>query len=72
MDEIGGPILANPINLVAFLLFFFGIPVFLLVAILPALIILDLMIERRLRFIRKLAENMGITDFADVTVVKVE
>ena len=72
MDEIGGPILANPINLVAFLLFFFGIPVFLLIAILPALIILDLMKERRLKFIRKLAENMGITDFADVTLVKVE
>jgi hypothetical protein len=72
MDELEGAILANPINLIAFLLFFFGIPVFLLITILPALIILDLMKERRLRFIRKIAEKMGVTDFADVTLVKVE
>jgi len=72
MDEIGGPILANPINLVAFLLFFFGIPIFLLISILPSLIIFDLMKERRLRFIRKLAEKMGIVDFVDISLEKVD
>ena len=72
MDEIGGPILTNPINLVAFLLFFFGIPIFLLITILPSLIIFDLMKERRLRFIRKVAEKMGINDFVDISLEKVE
>jgi hypothetical protein len=72
MDEIGGPILSNPINLGAFLLFFFGIPIFLLITILPALIFFDLMKERRLRFIRKIAEKMGIIEFADITIAKVK
>ena len=57
MAEIGGPILANPINLIAFLLFFFGIPIFLLITILPSLIIFDLMKEKRLKFIRSMAEK---------------
>ena len=70
MAEIGGPILANPINLIAFLLFFFGIPIFLLITILPSLIIFDLMKEKRLRFIRSMAEKMGIVDFVDISLEK--
>lgn len=71
MDEIGGPILANPINLIAFLLFFFGIPIFLLITILPSLIFFDLIKERRLRFIRNIAEKMGIADFVEISLEKV-
>ena len=70
MAEIGGPVLANPINLIVFLLFFFGIPIFLLITILPSLIIFDLMKEKRLRFIRSLAEKMGIVDFVDISLEK--
>jgi hypothetical protein len=71
MDEIGGTIVGNPVNLVAFLLFFFGIPIFLLITILPTLIIFDLVKERRLRFIRKIAVKMGIIEFADISIAKV-
>ena len=71
INEIVGPILANPINLVAFLVFFFGIPFFLLITTLPSLIIFDMMKERRLRFIRKIAEKMGISDFIEINLQKV-
>ena len=49
---------------------YFLAPIFLLITILPSLIIFDLMKEKRLRFIRSLAEKMGIVDFVDISLEK--
>ena len=72
MNEISGPILANMINLAAFLVFFFGLPIFLLIAILPSLIILDITKEHRLRFVRKFSKKMGVTDFVKISFEKIK
>lgn len=44
----------------------------MLIAVLPSLIIFDIMKEHRLRFIRNFAEKMGITDFVEISFKKVE
>jgi len=72
MNELMGPILANPINLIAFLVFFFGLPIFLLIAVIPSLIILDITKEHRIRFVRNFAEKMGIADFVKISLEKIK
>lgn len=57
----------NPLDLLAFLMFFLGIPIFLLIAVIPSLIIFDMTKRHRTRFIRNFAEKLGITDFVRIT-----
>lgn len=60
----------NPTALTGTLVFFFGFPVFIFVAILPSLIILDVTKEHRIHFVRKIAEKMAITEFLEVSLEK--
>lgn len=62
----------NPIDLVTFLMFFLGLPIFLLIAVIPSLIILDIMKEHRVRFVRNFAEKTGITDFVEFSLEKAD
>jgi len=61
----------NPTELIGTLVFFFGFPAFIFIAIIPSLIILDLTKDQRIRFTRKIAEKMGITEFLEISVEKV-
>ena len=47
----------NPVDVGIFLLFFLGLPIFLLMAVIPSLIILDVTKEHRIRFVRNFAEK---------------
>lgn len=58
----------NPTEQIGTLVFFFGFPAFIFIAIIPSLIILDVMKDHRIRFIRKIAEKMGITEFLEISV----
>lgn len=62
---------SNLMDIIVFAVFFFGLPLFLLIAIIPSLIILDKTKEHRIRFIRNTAEQMGITDFVEISFKKV-
>ena len=61
----------NTTELFGTLVFFFGFPAFIFIAILPSLIILDLAKEHRIRFVRKVAKKMAITEFLEVSIEKV-
>lgn len=61
----------NPTALIGTLVFFFGFPVFIFIAVLPSLIILDVTKEHRVHFVRKIAEKMAITEFLEVSLEKV-
>ena len=61
----------NPGELIGTLVFFFGFPAFIFIAILPSLIILDVTKEHRIRFVRTVAEKMEITEFLEVSIEKV-
>jgi hypothetical protein len=63
---------SNPMDIIVFALFFFGLPIFLIIAVLPSLIILNVMKERRIRFVRDVANGMGITDFVQISFEKVD
>ena len=63
---------SNMMDIIIFAVFFFGLPLFLLIAVIPALIILDKTKEHRIRFIRNTAEKMGITDFVEISFTKVK
>ena len=63
---------SNPVDVLTFVVFFFGLPIFLLIAVIPSLIILDITKEHRMRFIRNFAEKMGITDFVEISFEKVK
>lgn len=60
----------NPIDVIVFALFFFGLPIFLLIAVIPSLIVLDITKEHRMRFVRNFAARMGITDFVEISFEK--
>ena len=60
----------NPVDIAVFLMFFLGLPIFLLLAVIPSLIILDITKEHRIRFVRNFARNMGITDFVKISFEK--
>jgi len=62
----------NPVDVAVFLMFFLGLPIFLLISVIPSLIILDITKEHRIRFVRNLAEKMGITDFVEISFEKVK
>ena len=62
----------DPIGLIATITGFFGLPIFMLIAVIPSLIILDITKERRIRFVRNFAEKMGITDFVEISFEKVK
>jgi len=62
---------SNPIDIIVFLMFFLGLPIFLLIAVIQSLITLDIMREGRIRFVRNFAEKMGITDFVEISFEKV-
>lgn len=62
----------DPIGLFATITGFFGLPIFLLIAVIPSLIILDITKERRIRFVRNFAAKMGITDFVEISFEKVK
>jgi len=49
-----------------------GIPIFMLFASIPSLIILDIIRERRIRSVRNSAKKMGITKFVEVTFEEVD
>lgn len=59
-------------DIIVFVLFFFGLPIFLIIAVLPSLIILNVMKERKIRFVRDVANGMGITDFVQISFEKVD
>lgn len=63
---------SNLMDIIVFAVFFFGLPLFLLIAVIPSLIILDVTKEHRKRFIRNTAEKMGITDFVKIRFQKVK
>jgi hypothetical protein len=63
---------SNPMDIIVFALFFFGLPIFLIIAVLPSLIILNVMKERRIRFVRDVAKKMGITDYVKISFEKVK
>jgi hypothetical protein len=53
-----------------FVVFFFGIPIFMLISVIPSLIILDITKEHRVRFVRSFAEKMGIADYVEILFEK--
>ncbi len=61
----------DPIGQIGSLVFFFGFPVFVLIATIPSLIILDITKEHRIRYVRTVAGKMGITDFVEISFEKV-
>ena len=62
----------NPTDVIIFLMFFLGLPIFLLIAVIPSLILLDITREHRIRFVRNFAEKMGITDFVKFSLEKID
>jgi len=58
-------------DVIVFALFFFGLPIFLIIAVLPSLIILNVMKERRIRYVRDVAKGMRIKDFVKISFEKV-
>lgn len=62
---------SNPMDIIVFALFFFGLPIFLIISVFPSLIILNVMKERRIRFVRDVAKRMGILDFVKISFEKV-
>ena len=62
----------NPVDVAVFLMFFFGLPIFLLIAVIPSLIILDITKEHRIRFVRNFAKKMGIKDFVKISFEKID
>ena len=62
----------NPLDVIVFVMFFFGLPIFLLLAVIPSLIILDITKEHRIRFVRNFAEKMEITEFVKISFEKIE
>jgi len=64
--------LMNPSDIIATFVFFFGIPIFMLIVTIPSLIILDINKEHRIRFIRKIAYKLGIKDFVKISFEKIE
>ena len=62
----------NLVDVTTFLVFFFGLPIFLLIAVIPSLILLDITREHRIRFVRNFAEKMGITDFVKFSLEKID
>ena len=61
---------ANPVDVLVFVVFFFGIPIFMLISVIPSLIILDITKEHRVRFVRSFAEKMGIADYVNILFEK--
>jgi hypothetical protein len=61
----------NPLDLVTFLMFFLGLPIFLLIAVIPSLIIFDIMRRHRTCFIRKFAVKLGITKLVKISFKEV-
>jgi len=61
----------DPIGQIGSLVFFFGFPIFVLIAIIPSLILLDMTKEHRIRYVRTVAGKMGITDFVEISFEKV-
>jgi hypothetical protein len=61
---------ANPVDILVFVVFFFGIPIFMLISVIPSLIILDITKEHRVRFVRSFAEKMGIADYVEILFEK--
>jgi hypothetical protein len=61
----------NPTDVIIFLVFFLGLPIFLLIAVIPSLILLDITREHRIRFVRNFAAKMEITDFVEISFEKV-
>ena len=62
----------NPIDVIIFLVFFLGLPIFLLIGVIPSLILLDMTKAHRIRFVRNFAEKMGITDFVKFSLEKID
>jgi hypothetical protein len=62
----------NPFDIAVWLLFFLGLPIFLLIAVIPSLIIFDITKEHRIRFVRNFAKKMGIKDFVKISFEKIE
>lgn len=60
----------NPVDVLIFVVFFFGIPIFMLISVIPSLIILDITKEHRVRFVRSFAEKMGIADYVEILFEK--
>jgi hypothetical protein len=59
-SQIGGlGALIDPILIILNLVFFLGFPIFMLIASIPSLILLDLIRERRIRFARNAAKELG-------------
>ncbi len=62
----------NPIDVIIFLVIFLGLPIFLLIGVIPSLILLDMTKAHRIRFVRNFAEKMGITDFVKFSLEKID
>lgn len=59
--------LGRPIDVVVSVLFFLGLPVFIAIAAMPSLIILDMIRAHRIRVVRRIAEKLGITDVMKIS-----
>ena len=62
----------NPLDVIVFVMFFFGLPIFLVLAVIPSLIILDITKQHRIRFVRNFAKRMEITEFVKVSFEKIK
>ncbi len=72
VSEIEAMEIVNAIDLAPAIVFVLGSPVFMLSAPIPALIVLDIIRERRIRFVRNSAKEMGITKFVEVSFEEVD
>lgn len=62
---------SNPMDIIVFAVLFFGLPIFMIISVIPSLIILNVMKERRIRFVRDVAKRMGISDFVKISFEKI-
>jgi hypothetical protein len=62
---------SNLIDIIVFAVLFFGLPIFMIISVIPSLIILNVMKERRIRFVRDVAKRMGISDFVKISFEKI-
>jgi hypothetical protein len=62
-NRIGGPFRTNIANLVGW----FGLPFYVMLTLIPGLILLDMIREHRVRFIRNMAARLGVTAVVEIS-----
>lgn len=54
------------------LVFYIPFPIYASIILLPAIILLDIMKQNRINYVRKRAAKLGITDYVELTFTKIE